>query len=219
MSQPVRITNRTAPSRGDALDGDCSCLETTDSAVVPRVQTQSAQIRLRWAAFAPPDKGATIRRSQTWLGQWTSDETIYTKHKDDLIRYATVLVGSGEAEDVLSMVVLKTLERRSLADLDDARAYLFRAISNEAKSGARRRRTAEAVPVPPASSVQLAEPDDEVAAALRTLPPRQLAAVFLVYWEDLTIKDAARTLGASTGTVKRYLYLARRKLKGLIDHD
>ena len=147
-----------------------------------------------------------------------SDETIYTKHKDDLIRYATVLVGSTDAEDILSMVVLKTLERRSLADLDDARAYLFRAISNEARSGARRKRTADAMPMPPADPVRLAEPDYEVAAALRTLPPRQLAAVYLVYWEDLTIKETARTLGTSTGTVKRYLHLARKKLKGLIEH-
>lgn len=56
-----------------------------------------------------------------------SDETIYTKHKDDLIRYATALVGPSDAEDVLSTVVLRVLERRSLSDLDDARAYLFRA--------------------------------------------------------------------------------------------
>lgn len=148
-----------------------------------------------------------------------SDETIYTKHKDDLIRFATALVGSSDAEDTLSTVVLRTLERRSLADLDDARAYLFRAISNEARSRARRRSTADAMPMPPAEPVRLPDPDYEVAAALRTLPPRQLAAVYLVYWEDLNIKDTARTLGVSTGTVKRYLHLARKKLKGSIEHE
>ena len=147
-----------------------------------------------------------------------SDETIYTKHKDDLIRYATVLVGSADAEDVLSTVVLKTLERRSLGDLDDARAYLFRALLNEARSRARRKITADGLPMQPADPIRLPEPDYEVAAALRTLPPRQLAAVYLVYWEDLTIRDAAKTLGASTGAVKRYLHLARKKLKGLIEH-
>jgi RNA polymerase sigma factor (sigma-70 family) len=148
-----------------------------------------------------------------------SDETIYRKHKDDLIRYATVLVGSADAEDVLSTVVLRTMERRSLGDLDDARAYLFRAILNEARDRARRRSTARALPVLPADPVRLPEPDYEVASALRTLPPRQLAAVYLVYWEDLTIRDAARELGTSSGTVKRYLHLARKKLKGLIEND
>lgn len=146
-----------------------------------------------------------------------SDETIYTKHKDDLIRYATVLVGSDDAEDVVSTVVLKTLERRSLGDLDDARAYLFRSILNEARSRARRRKTAEALPVQPVDPIRIPEPDYEVAAALRTLPPRQLAVVYLVYWEDLTITDAAKALGMSSGTIKRYLHLARKRLKGLID--
>jgi len=148
-----------------------------------------------------------------------SDETIYTKHKDDLIRYAAVLVGTAEAEDVLSVVVLRTLERRALGDLDDARAYLFRAILNEARDRARRRSAAEASPIPPADPVRLPEPDYEVAAALRTLPPRQLAAVYLVYWEDRTIRDAAKQLGTSTGTLKRYLHLARKTLKGHIEND
>jgi len=148
-----------------------------------------------------------------------SDETIYTKHKDDLIRYAAVLVGPAEAEDVLSVVVLRTLERRALGDLDDARAYLFRAILNEARDRARRRRAAEAFPIPPADPVRLPEPDHEVASALRALPPRQLAAVYLVYWEDRTIRDAAKQLGTSTGTLKRYLHLARKKVKGHIEND
>lgn len=147
-----------------------------------------------------------------------SDETIYTKHKDDLIRYATVLVGSADAEDVLSTVVLRTLERRSLGELDEARAYLFRAILNEVRDRARHQSTADALPVMPADLVVLPEPDYEVALALRSLPPRQLAAVYLVYWEDLTIRDAAKTLGTSTGTLKRYLHIARKKLKGLIEN-
>jgi len=146
-----------------------------------------------------------------------SDEAIYTKHKDDLIRYAAVLVGSSDAEDVLSTVVLRTLERRSLVDLGDARSYLFRAILNEARDRARRRARADALPIPPLDPVGIPELDWEVASALRVLPPRQLAAVYLIYWEDLTVHDAAKALGMSSGTLKRYLHLARRRLKGLID--
>ena len=141
-----------------------------------------------------------------------SDETIYTKHKDDLIRYATVLVGPAEAEDVLSTVVLRVLERRSLTQLDDARAYLFRAVLNESRG--RLRRTSP-LPLPDQPS-WIPERDFEVVSALRRLPPRQRAAVYLVYWEDLTIDDAARAMGAGPGTVKRYLHLARRRLKGAL---
>ncbi|MEX1125835.1 MAG: sigma-70 family RNA polymerase sigma factor [Acidimicrobiia bacterium] len=141
-----------------------------------------------------------------------SDETIYTKHKDDLIRYATALVGPADAEDVLSTVVLRVLERRSLSDLDDARAYLFRAVLNEAHGRARRKK-----PVLPRDEPSwIPERDHEVVAALRRLPPRQRAAVYLVYWEDRSIEETARTMGASPGTVKRYLHLARRRLKGTL---
>lgn len=141
-----------------------------------------------------------------------SDEAIYIKHKDDLIRYASVLVGAADAEDVLSTVILRVLERRSLADLDDARAYLFRAMLNEARGRARRKE----VTVPVERPSWIPEPDFEVAAGLQRLPARQRAAVYLVYWEDLTIAEAAETMGNTTGTVKRYLHLARRKLRGVI---
>lgn len=141
-----------------------------------------------------------------------SDEAIYTKHKDDLIRYASVLVGAADAEDVLSTVVLRVLERRSLADLDDARAYLFRAVLNEARGRARRKEIA----VPAERLSWIPERDYEVTAGLRGLPPRQRAAVYLVYWEDQTMAEAAETMGTTPGTIKRYLHLARKKLKGVL---
>lgn len=144
-----------------------------------------------------------------------SDESIYTKHKDDLIRYASVLVGAADAEDVLSTVILRVLERRSLADLEDARAYLFRAVLNEARGKARRKEIA----LPAERPSWLPERDHQVAAGLRSLPPRQRAAVYLVYWEDQTVAEAAKTMGTRPGTIKRYLHLARRKLKGVLGDD
>lgn len=41
-----------------------------------------------------------------------------------------------------------------------------------------------------------------VLAALKTLPPRQRAAVVLRYWEDRDIEETAALLGVSAGTVK-----------------
>ena len=39
------------------------------------------------------------------------DETVYRKNRDDLIRYATVLVGRADAEEVVSIVVLRVLAK------------------------------------------------------------------------------------------------------------
>ena len=131
------------------------------------------------------------------------------------MRYAASLIGPDAAEDVVSTVVLRTLARRSLCDLDDARAYLFRAVLNQARSTAGRRKPSrlvgEAAQPPPS------DPRPEVFAAVMGLPLRQRAATYLVYWADLSVGEAARLMGARPGTVKRYLHLARRTLKGVLD--
>jgi RNA polymerase sigma-70 factor (ECF subfamily) len=142
-----------------------------------------------------------------------ADDVIYDDVKDDLVRYAAVLVGASDAEDVLSEVVVNTLRLHRLHQLRDPRAYLFRSVLNEARTRARAaaRRT----------TLLLSEPtdelgstyDDEIAAAVMSLPVRQRAAIFLVYWEDLSIGDAAKAMGARPGTVKRYLHLARKSLR------
>ncbi len=150
-------------------------------------------------------------------GMGVSDEVIYSKLKDDLVRYATALVGPADAEDVLSTVVLRTLQRRSLEDLDDARAYLFRAVLNESRGLHRRRRTRPVEAPVLADKMVTPDGDHQVVDALRALAPRQRAAVYLVYWEDLSIADAAEAMGARPGTVKRYLHLARRSLRGVLN--
>jgi RNA polymerase sigma-70 factor (ECF subfamily) len=148
-----------------------------------------------------------------------NDETIWQDHKSDLIRYATVLVGGAEAEDVVSSVVVRILERRSLSDFEDPRAYLFRAVLNESRSRKRRMRTHERVMqlVPPVPDVEQAQPSPEVYAAVAGLPAQQRAATYLVYWLDMSIADAARTMGVRAGTVKRYIHLARKTLEGILD--
>lgn len=146
-----------------------------------------------------------------------TDEEIYRKNKDDLIRYASVLVGPSEAEDVVSTVVLRVLRRRHLEDLEQARAYLFRAVLNESRTRLTRRRPVDRIDDFAATPVL--DPRPEVLEAVIGLPVRQRAATFLVYWSDLTIGEAARLMGTRPGTVKRYLYLAKRTLRGVLHDD
>lgn len=146
-----------------------------------------------------------------------TDEEIYRKNKDDLIRYASVLVGPSEAEDVVSTVVLRILRKRPLDDLEEARAYLFRAVLNESRTRLTRRRAGFRIDDYHAAPVS--DPRPEVLEAVIGLPVRQRAATFLVYWSDLTIAEAAQLMGTGPGTVKRYLYLAKRTLRGVLDDD
>ena len=59
----------------------------------------------------------------------------------------------------------------------------------------------------------------EILAAVLRLPAQQRAATYLVYWADQSITDTSRLMGLRPGTVKRYLFLARRNLRGVLNEN
>ncbi len=145
-----------------------------------------------------------------------SDEAVWRKHSEELVRYASVLVGSSHAEDLLSAVVVRVLAAKgSLTALDDPRPYLFRAITNEAKN---HRRSSRDFPYLRGESTS-AELRPEVLEAVIALSAQQRAAVYLTYWKDLPVTETAGLMGCRPGTVRRYLVLARRKLKEVLSDE
>ena len=143
------------------------------------------------------------------------DAAIWRKHKEELIRYATVLIGVDHAEDVLSTVVERVLRRRgSFTTLDDARPYLFRAVLNESRGRMRGRRV---VPWERDFVENHVGFRPDVAAAVGALPERQRAAVYLTYWRDLPVREVADLMGCRPGTIKRYLHLSRNHLRKVLE--
>ena len=137
------------------------------------------------------------------------------------MRFATVLVGPDDASDVVSNVIARVLARRSLTSLENPHQYLMSAVANEAKNF-RRARARGSVAVQrigvPGNSPDIAEgryPD--VTEAVLELPKQQRAALYLVYWVGMTAADAAQILHCRPSTVRRYLGIARRKLKEHFD--
>ncbi len=140
------------------------------------------------------------------------EDQVYRKHADALIRYATVLVGPDRAHDAVADAVVGVLNNGGLADVDNAKAYLFRAVHNASvaihtRTSRRERReiAAEAV----ATVGSLGEANLDVVAVVAGLSPRQRSVVWLTYWEDLPPRAVAATLGISEGSVKRHLARAR----------
>ena len=149
------------------------------------------------------------------MGVQVNDDSVYRKHRDDLLQYAAALVGPHRAEDVLSAVVLRVLARGGFERLSEPRPYLFRSVLNEARNTVRRDRSVP-LEVDPVANASLA-PDADVLDAVLALPPRQRAAVYLVYWVGLTPTEASVELGARPATIRRYLVIARRKLRRFLD--
>jgi len=148
------------------------------------------------------------------------NETVYRSFSAELTRYATGLVGPFDAPDVVTDACLKAFEARNWPNVVDPRAYLYRTVLTVAHDHHRRTlsrrlremRTAGRDHVPdPAASV-----DVEVLRAVERLSVQQRAAVFLTYWEDLPPDVVGERMGVSTGTVKRHLDRARKRLGELL---
>jgi RNA polymerase sigma-70 factor (ECF subfamily) len=151
-----------------------------------------------------------------------SDTELYRKHADELIRYATVLVGPDDAPDVVADAVLTAFGSRRWNDVQKPRAYLFRCVLNTAASRHRseaRRRDREQLATRregPAASVSEDTPID-AHRALAALSPQQRAIVFLAYWDDLSVTQIASTLDIGEGSVRKQLARARAQLRKVIE--
>ncbi len=149
----------------------------------------------------------------------TEKEETYRKHAEELVRFATGLVGPFDAQDVVSDACLRAFGSSSWRTVSNRRAYLYRSVLNEARSHHRstmRRRLREQLAG--GNHAQAFSPVDlDVLAAVAKLSLRQRASVFLAYWEDLTPAEVGKRLDISEGSVKRHLARARARLKELLD--
>jgi RNA polymerase sigma-70 factor (ECF subfamily) len=156
------------------------------------------------------------------MGVEEVDAEVYRKHADDLVRFATGLVGPNDASDIVSEAFLSCLNSAGWPTVIDKRSYLYRSVYNKAAElhrSSRRRRSRETRAAPPE---RLDGPDlrPEVLAAVFMLSVRQRAAIVLTYWEDLTPSSIAALMDISEGSVKRHLTRGRARLKeALRTHD
>lgn len=150
-----------------------------------------------------------------------SDTELYRAHAAEMVRYATVLVGPGDAPDVVTDAVLRAFESPGWRDVRHPRAYLFRAVLNTATSShrsrsrrARREDVAGRRPSPdPTPSTELRL---DVHRALDVLSTQQRAVVYLAYWDDLPAAEIANVLGIGEGSVRKQLARARARLREVI---
>jgi RNA polymerase sigma factor (sigma-70 family) len=148
-----------------------------------------------------------------------TDDEAFRKHVDELMRFATGLVGPFDAADVVNDACLAAFSARAWPEVTDRRAYLYRSVLNTARSVRRSelRRHLRELKTAPAESVTDSHIDLDVLVAVDRLSTQQRAVVVLTYWEDLTVASVAERLGISTGSVKRHLHRARSRLKEWLD--
>lgn len=144
------------------------------------------------------------------------DEAVYRSYSVELTRYATGLVGPFDAPDVVTDACLKAFSSRGWPDVVDRRAYLYKTVLTVANDHHRRTLSRRLREMKVAGRDLMPDPtasvDLEVLDAVERLSVQQRAAVFLTYWEDLAPEAVAERMGVTTGTVKRHLARARKRL-------
>jgi RNA polymerase sigma factor (sigma-70 family) len=144
---------------------------------------------------------------------------VYEKYADQLVRFATGIVGPSDSRDVVSAAMVSVLWSTGWDEVRHERAYLYKAVLNEARQHLRRRDRRRRAEVKAASSPSgwIPELRPEVVDAVRRLSVSQRAVVFLSYWEDMRPAEVARTLGVSEGTVHRQLARGEARLRRVLD--
>lgn len=148
-----------------------------------------------------------------------SDEELYAKFGDRLIRFATTIVGPADAEDVMIDGVLSAMGSRQWSSVDDRAGYLYRCVLNAGRmhlraAGRRRTREDRAWLLQRPSPIGTPELAPEVREAVAGLSARQRAVIFLRYWEDLDERQIAARLGIGVGSVRRHLHRAQQNVEG-----
>jgi RNA polymerase sigma-70 factor (sigma-E family) len=156
------------------------------------------------------------------LAAYSSFDAFARARMRELLRFAHVLTGDPHrAADLVQDALERTLMSWDrVVRKDDPEAYVRRAIVNRSVSVWRRTRRERLVAdSPDRPYVDRPGHDDELWAALATLPPRQRAVLVLRYYEDLSEADTAAALGCSVGTVKSQAFKGLARLRTIVGTD
>src|SRR6266571_6527641 len=134
----------------------------------------------------------------------------------------------GEAEEVLQTVYLKIFEGKARYRGESSlKTWLFAVIRKTAATEYRRRllRSLRLTADPeeandrvapfenPTASFERSEVQTHFQGALKTLPKRQREALHLVFYEDLSLREAADVMGVSIGSARQHYERGKKKLR------
>jgi len=122
-----------------------------------------------------------------------------------------------DAEDVTQETLLRAV--RHLAHWDSARPlrpWLLMIAANRCRTALERRSrrpaTAENCDAWPADNRSTADLGEELQQCIQELRPEYKICVVLFYQQELSVEEIAKTINCPQGTVKTWLYRARKEL-------
>jgi len=133
-----------------------------------------------------------------------------------------------EAEEVLQTVYLKILQGKASFDgQSKLQTWLFAVIRNTAISE-RRKSLVRSIVTPSfentidaRSQIELerSEVQQRFQAALQRLPARQRETLHLVFYQELSLSEAAQVMRISVGSARQHYERGKRRLRELLDRE
>jgi RNA polymerase sigma-70 factor (ECF subfamily) len=133
-----------------------------------------------------------------------------------------------DAEEVLQTAYIKVLDGRAKFEgRSSFRTWFFGVIRRTAYEQHRRRWLRDTLLKSwfagqpwrlsgPAASPETGVDSSQLRSALSRLPERQQQVLHLVYYQDLTVEEAAGVLGVSLGTARTHFDRGKRRLRQLL---
>lgn len=158
----------------------------------------------------------------THAGRETSARLLWSRHGPRLVAYASsILRRPVSAEDIVQSVFcsILTTDRRRLAEVEDAGAWLTRLTRNAALNALRtfRRERARDLASPSRDRAAPTVEVDSLRRCLARLPRRLREVVVLKHFSGLTFDQMATATGINRATIASRYRLALDRLRSAMD--
>ncbi len=158
-------------------------------------------------------------------GDMEALDKLYERYKNEAFRTACLITGSRvEGEDLTQEAFVTCAQSiGSLKDGSKFRGWLLRSLTRAAWKYCRKQRRetpvaeffedGRGIQESALSSVLKTDEQRRLHEALYELDEKRRTVIVLYYFDELSVKDTARALGVTEGTVKSRLFSARRHLR------
>lgn len=148
-------------------------------------------------------------------------ERIVATYADMLFKISMHYVKNpADAEDIVQQTFLKIIETDScFSSPTHEKAWLIRVCANLCKDSLKHH-SRKAQPLDGLEGTVEKDADSfYIVDQIRTLPPKQRLAVYLFYYENMSVAEIAATMEEKQNTVLSHLNRGRKRLKKMLKED
>lgn len=123
-----------------------------------------------------------------------------------------------DAEDIAQDVFVSLIEKnKKFESPEHEKAWLIRVTVNKSKNFVKSSWVKKTVPIEEAETKAVEHKSNDILAEVVALPEKYRTVIHLFYYEGYSIKEIAKILGKTTGTVGTWLARGRQMLKDRLE--